>query len=85
MPLLCVQERIYEYLVQTLTADDGIKQCRYLLSSLYGRSCRAGTDDRLCEDLLVELRSLKSVLADKMTGLAANVAGAFPVVTNNLW
>lgn len=78
-------ERIYDWLLGQLAADDGMKQMDYLLSGMFGRACKSLSNEEECGKIRAEVAQLREVLSDKLAEVAGSLGGTFPAVTDNMW
>lgn len=78
-------EKIADWVLAYLAADDGTKQINYLLSGLFSRACRSlGKKDMLVEQQQ-EAANLRQVLVERYQVAAMTLDGGFPAVLDNLW
>jgi MoxR-like ATPase len=78
-------ERIYDWLIERLASDDGTSQSQYLLSSMFGRACRALEDPAAWQGLADEVGDLRASLEAKLTELHAGASEGLPAVADNVW
>jgi MoxR-like ATPase len=78
-------DKIADWVLSQLSADDGTKQVSYLLSGLFSRACRSlGNPDKLAE-ITAEAASLRELLVQRYSSVALTLEGGFPAVLDNLW
>ncbi|KAI8106560.1 hypothetical protein M9435_001103 [Picochlorum sp. BPE23] len=59
-------EKIYEWLLQALTQDDGMQQMQYLLSGMFGRACKSLNKPDQVAGVVDEVKQLRQTLEDKL-------------------
>jgi MoxR-like ATPase len=77
-------ERIYEWLLTALAADDGMQQMQYLLSGLFGRACRGLGDPATVAALAEEVGQLRETLVTKLQSVYASTLGGL-AAGQTLW
>ena len=77
-------ERIYEWLLTALAADDGMQQMQYLLSGLFGRACKVLGDADAVAVLAGEVGQLRETLASKLSSVYASTLGGL-ATGQTLW
>ncbi|KAH7616468.1 hypothetical protein Ndes2526B_g08560 [Nannochloris sp. 'desiccata'] len=77
-------ERIYEWLLTALAADDGMQQMQYLLSGLFGRACRGLGDPATVASLAEEAGQLRETLVNKLQAVYASTLGGL-AAGQTLW
>jgi MoxR-like ATPase len=77
-------ERIYEWLLTSLAADDGMQQMQYLLSGLFGRACRGLGDPATVTSLAEEVGQLRETLVTKLQAVYASTLGGL-AAGQTLW
>ena len=70
-------ERIYEWLLNKLVADDGLQQMQFLLSGLFGRACKGLGDGVALAALAEEVGQLRETLTTKLSTVYASRLGGF--------
>ena len=78
-------ERIYDWLLAALAADDGLQQMQYLLSGMFGRACKSLADAPAVAALAEEVGALRGALEEKLAGVYGASVGGFPAVQGSLW
>ena len=59
-------EKIYEWLLQALTQDDGMQQMQYLLSGMFGRACKSLNKPEQVAGVVEEVQQLRQTLEEKL-------------------
>lgn len=77
-------ERIYEWLLTALAADDGMQQMQYLLAGLFGRACRGLGDPQAVAGLAEEVGQMRETLANKLANVYASSLGGL-AAGQTLW
>jgi MoxR-like ATPase len=77
-------ERIYEWLLTALAADDGMQQMQYLLSGLFGRACRGLSDPATVTALAEEVGQLRETLINRLQTVYASTLGGL-AAGQTLW
>ena len=77
-------ERIYEWLLSALAADDGMQQMQYLLSGLFGRACRGLGEPAAVTVLAEEVGQLRETLVNKLQIVYASTLGGL-AAGQTLW
>ncbi|KAK9827021.1 hypothetical protein WJX74_003724 [Apatococcus lobatus] len=78
-------DKIGEFLMSQLAADDGLQQANYIFSGLFQRACQKLSDKRVQHDLAEELGGLKSALMERLEGIAGSLSDERKIVDGNLW
>ena len=78
-------DRIADWVLSQLSADDGTKQVGYLLTGLFNRACRCLGDPTKLSEIRQEAANLRQVLLERATLMATTLEGGFPAVLDNLW
>jgi MoxR-like ATPase len=76
-------ERIYDWLLTSMAADDGLQQVQYLLAGMFGRACRSLGNERSMRSLADEVAQLRETLVAKLAAVYSSTTGGGP--KDNLW
>lgn len=75
-------DRIYDWLLNTMAADDGLQQMQYLLASMFGRGCHCLGNDSKMKTLADEVSQLRETLVGKLAAVYSSTVGG---PAENLW
>lgn len=78
-------ERVYDWLLEALAADDGMQQMQYLLAGMFGRACKSLNDPAAVEVVAEEVAQLRDTLTEKLTDVYAATAGGLLSVGQSMW
>jgi len=78
-------DRIYDWLLEALAADDGMQQMQYLLAGMFGRACRSLNEPESSSTVVEEVAQLRETLSDKLAEVYASTLGGMLSVSEGLW
>jgi len=77
-------EKIYEWLLQALTQDDGMQQMQYLLSGMFGRACKSLNKPEAVANVANEVGQLRTTLEEKLENIYERQYGS-DTANDSLW
>ncbi|KAL6782059.1 hypothetical protein ACKKBF_B10515 [Auxenochlorella protothecoides x Auxenochlorella symbiontica] len=76
---------VTNWLLQHIAAEDGLRQPRFLLKSLFGRACAVAVSAKPDADLAQEVEALRSVLLRKLAGVLTLMQDDVTGISTHLW